>query len=335
MSEQVIISDKYDHIPGRKVEEIHQYGLKFVQFEDRCTDSERAWRFTQQDSEVTLTEMPYEEVDAWADVEIAALARLENDETAKRISELTSALLKATTVIVATPAEGANPACVNRVVDLFAGTMRAVTKRDGAFIDTEDRLIINQTGEMAKRAKADPYDASDEVPFAFTLASLGKLERLKAALADDPDLMTTQDKVGRSIIHPPVQNGRVEVVRYLLENGADPNASSRDTRMPLLSVPCQRSPLDRVCGLYGRPCSRSMPSSMQYSRMCLLNSELIRQLSTTRQTRLCIALRIWDSARGSWRHFLRRESTRRFKTRRERRRSTWSMPISIQNWWSS
>jgi len=236
MSEQVIISDKYDHIPGRKVEEIHQYGLKFVQFEDRCTDSERAWRFTQQDSEVTLTEMPYEEVDAWADVEIAALARLENDETAKRISELTSALLKATTVIVATPAEGANPACVNRVVDLFAGTMRAVTKRDGAFIDTEDRLIINQTGEMAKRAKADPYDASDEVPFAFTLASLGKLERLKAALADDPDLMTTQDKVGRSIIHPPVQNGRVEVVRYLLENGADPNASSKKVDPPLFEV---------------------------------------------------------------------------------------------------
>ena len=76
MSEQFIISDKYDHIPGRKVEEIHQYGLKFVQFEDRCTDSERAWHFTQQDSEVTLAEVPYEEVDAWADAEISALASL-------------------------------------------------------------------------------------------------------------------------------------------------------------------------------------------------------------------------------------------------------------------
>ena len=68
-------------------------------------------------------------------------------------------------------------AFVNRVVDQFAGTMRAVTKQDGSFIDTEDRLIINQSGEMAKRAKADPYDESDEVPFAFTLASRGKIGR--------------------------------------------------------------------------------------------------------------------------------------------------------------
>ncbi len=151
-----------------------------MQFEDRCTGTERAWHFIQQDSEVTLTEVPYEEVDAWADAEIAALASLANDETATRVG---NALLKATTVIAATPAEGANMAFVNRVVDQFAGTMRAVTKRDGSFIDTEDRLIINQSGEMAKRAKADPYDESDEVvPFAFTLASRGKLERLKAAL---------------------------------------------------------------------------------------------------------------------------------------------------------
>lgn len=127
-------------------------------------------------------------------------------------------------------------AFVNRVVDQFAGTMRAVTKQDGSFIDTEDRLIINQSGEMAKRAKADPYDESDEVPFAFTLASLGKLERLKASLSGDPELMTAQDKVGRSIIHPPVQNGRVEVVRYLLENGADPNASSKKVDSPLFEV---------------------------------------------------------------------------------------------------
>ena len=53
-------------------------------------------------------------------------------------------------------------AFVNRVVDQFAGTMRAVTKREGSFIDTEDRLIINQSSEMAKRAKADPYGESDE-----------------------------------------------------------------------------------------------------------------------------------------------------------------------------
>ena len=48
--------------------------------------------------------------------------------------------------------------------------------------------------------------------------------------------MTAQDKVGRSIIHPPVQNGRVEVVRHLLENGADPNASSKKVDSPLVEV---------------------------------------------------------------------------------------------------
>jgi ankyrin repeat protein len=74
------------------------------------------------------------------------------------------------------------------------------------------------------------------VPFAFTLASLGKLERLKSALSGDPELMTAQDKVGRSIVHPLVQNGRVEVVRYLLENGADPNASSKKVDSPLFEV---------------------------------------------------------------------------------------------------
>ncbi len=77
-----------------------------MQFEDRCTGTERAWHFIQQDSDVTLTETPYEEVDAWADAEIAALASLANDEAATRVGELTNALLEATTVIVATPAEG-------------------------------------------------------------------------------------------------------------------------------------------------------------------------------------------------------------------------------------
>lgn len=236
MSEQFIISDKYDHIPDRTVEEICQYALKFVQFEDRSTDSQRSWHFSQQESEVALTEMPFGEVDAWADAEIAALAGLENEETAKRIGELTSALLKARTVIIATPGEGANSEFVGRVVDSFAGYMRAVTKRDESFVDAEGRLIINQSGEMAKRAKADPYDESKQVPFAFTLASLGKLERLKVALADDPGLMTKTDKLGRSIIHPPVQEGRVEVVRFLLENGADPNASSKKVTPPLFQV---------------------------------------------------------------------------------------------------
>ncbi|MBC8290750.1 MAG: ankyrin repeat domain-containing protein [Planctomycetes bacterium] len=236
MSEQFIISDKYDHIPDRKVSELCQYGLKFIQFEDRCTDSERAWHFSQLESEVTLTEMPYGEVDAWADAEIAALASLENDKTSERIGELTSALLKATTVITASPAEGADAEFVNRVVDAFAGDLRGVTKRDGAFIDTESRLIIDQSGDMADEAKADPYDESKQVPFPFTLASLGKLERLKAALADDPELMTKTDKVGRSLIHCPVQKGRGEVVRYLLENGADPNVRSKKVREPLFEV---------------------------------------------------------------------------------------------------
>ena len=77
-----------------------------MQFEDRCTGTERAWHFIQQDSEATLTEVSYEEVDAWADAEIAALASLADDEAAPRVGELTNALLEATTVIVATPAEG-------------------------------------------------------------------------------------------------------------------------------------------------------------------------------------------------------------------------------------
>ena len=237
MSTYVIFSDKYHNLPDEKLGTICQYSLRRATFRDDSTADQRVWCFSNGSTEVVLKEMPNADVDPFVDEEIASATKLDSKATQERLGQLRSALLKVTTVLTATPSDD-NPqeGFVQDVIGAFVMELRAVVKHDGAYYDQEPLLIINQDGKMDPKAKADPYDESDEVPLPFTLASLGKLGRLKTALADDPSLLSQTDKMGRTILHGAVQEGRCDVVRYLLENGADANARSKKVNPPLFQV---------------------------------------------------------------------------------------------------
>lgn len=235
-SEYVIFSDKYHRFPDEKIDQMRRYALKFMSFEPVSTDARRAWRYYRNEASVLIEELPPCEVDVYADHEIEGLASLESASTNERIGQLRRALLKATTILTATPSDECSADFAQHVVGAFVTDLRAIVKRDGAFYSQEPLLIINTDGEMDPGAEADAYDESDEVPLPFSFASLGKLERVRSALNDRPELITEQDKLGRTILHAAIAEGRCEVARFLLEAGADPNASSKKCTPPLFHV---------------------------------------------------------------------------------------------------
>lgn len=52
----------------------------------------------------------------------------------------------------------------------------------------------------------------------------GKLEELKEAVKVVPDIINASDKNGWQPLHEAVRSGDTEIVKFLLENGADPNS---------------------------------------------------------------------------------------------------------------
>lgn len=59
---------------------------------------------------------------------------------------------------------------------------------------------------------------------AHKLASLGELEQLKAILDKDSSLVNVRDRNGWTPLHEAVRLGDVDIVRLLLDRGADANA---------------------------------------------------------------------------------------------------------------
>jgi uncharacterized protein len=64
---------------------------------------------------------------------------------------------------------------------------------------------------------------------AFLAAELGRLETVREALAADPGLATRFDDYGSTALHGALYWGQHETAELLLEAGADPNASTRDS----------------------------------------------------------------------------------------------------------
>lgn len=56
----------------------------------------------------------------------------------------------------------------------------------------------------------------------------GDLATVKAVLAEDPSLIQAQDHMGNTLLHIAGGYNRLEVVQYLLEQGADPTAENFD-----------------------------------------------------------------------------------------------------------
>jgi ankyrin repeat protein len=64
-------------------------------------------------------------------------------------------------------------------------------------------------------------------------AELGELEKVKALLANGPNLVTSKDSFGRTPLHSAAENGNKAVVELLLANNADVNAADKYDSTPL------------------------------------------------------------------------------------------------------
>ena len=76
-------------------------------------------------------------------------------------------------------------------------------------------------------------EGEDALELLMKAASTGDLATLQAQIAQDKDLVNQHSgKDGKTALHIAVMNGKVEAVKILLNNGADPNARDFYCRTP-------------------------------------------------------------------------------------------------------
>jgi len=73
-------------------------------------------------------------------------------------------------------------------------------------------------------------DPNEQDP--FIAARTGNLAALKNLVSTDPSLVNELDQQGQSLLHYAASFRRVDVVRYLLEQDADPNMPNADGETP-------------------------------------------------------------------------------------------------------
>ena len=73
---------------------------------------------------------------------------------------------------------------------------------------------------------------------AFLASELGMLDRVKHAVDADRQVALAYSSVGSTALHRSCYWGQVDVVRLLLERGADPNAATRDQFLQIRPLGC-------------------------------------------------------------------------------------------------
>jgi ankyrin repeat protein len=98
--------------------------------------------------------------------------------------------------------------------------------RDGDGVSATMHALYRGRGQLAEQVAGALPDLD-----IFEAAALGRLERVRALLADDPSLATAPSPDGFSALHYPAFFGRGEAAalsRALLDAGADVNARSQN-----------------------------------------------------------------------------------------------------------
>jgi ankyrin repeat protein len=70
----------------------------------------------------------------------------------------------------------------------------------------------------------------------ITFAAVGNLEKVKELIDSNPQLVNSQDSLGRTPLHWACRGVHFEVVKYLVDNGANVNARDNNGVMPLHSL---------------------------------------------------------------------------------------------------
>ncbi|WP_051359856.1 ankyrin repeat domain-containing protein [Adhaeribacter aquaticus] len=61
----------------------------------------------------------------------------------------------------------------------------------------------------------------------------GNLEEVKSLLDNEPDIVNTKDNKGYTLLHLAAQEGNGDLIKLLLERGADINALTEDGQSPM------------------------------------------------------------------------------------------------------
>lgn len=92
-----------------------------------------------------------------------------------------------------------------------------------------------------KLSKFSPIPEDDDelhLPELVYWASLGELEEVKKSLENGSDVNTTDDE-GYSALHAAAENGYLDVVKCLVENGADVQYKAQYTALELAEMAAQ------------------------------------------------------------------------------------------------
>ena len=75
-----------------------------------------------------------------------------------------------------------------------------------------------------------PIDADSLDPFmqGVLYAKTGEVEKLEAIISADPDIVQASDESGATLLHFAAAAGRVDVVKLLLDKGADASMANYD-----------------------------------------------------------------------------------------------------------
>jgi len=98
----------------------------------------------------------------------------------------------------------------------------------------EKALEINSNDKDSKSGREQALDALDKKDDEIVKACTeGNMEEVKKLLKEDPNLINAKDWNGETPLHKAAINGHVELVKLLLEEGANPNALSYEGIYPI------------------------------------------------------------------------------------------------------
>ncbi|KAI9264448.1 ankyrin repeat-containing domain protein [Sporodiniella umbellata] len=132
----------------------------------------------------------------------------------------------------------------------------------------------NGLGNVVSSLAFEPEDESNDI---FGYARDNQLDQVKSALASNQQLLDTHDENGLSPLHYAVDRGHLDIVRYLLDQGANINLKTEDEETPL-HLACISEQLEVARLLVQKGCDPSIKDGEGKTAFEQAESSFIHQL---------------------------------------------------------